>query len=50
MEGLPRIDVSFKKTSRDMQLYTKVMGEEEKSEYIKKAIEFYIKNKGDQDV
>ncbi len=37
-----KIDVSFKKTTRDMRLYARVISEEEKSEFIKKAIEFYI--------
>ncbi|MCT8975477.1 hypothetical protein N4T77_02585 [Clostridium sp. CX1] len=38
---MPRIDVSFKKTTRDMKLYLLVMEKEEKSDYIKDAIEFY---------
>lgn len=41
---MPKIDVSFKQTSKDMRLYTRVMSEEERSHYIKKAIEFYIKH------
>ncbi|MPM74806.1 hypothetical protein SDC9_121795 [bioreactor metagenome] len=40
---MPKIDVSFKQTSRDMKLYTKVMALEEKSEYMKNALEFYEK-------
>lgn len=40
---MPKIDVSFKQTSRDMKLYTNVMALEEKSEYMKNALEFYEK-------
>ncbi|MCB2309037.1 hypothetical protein LGL08_20245 [Clostridium estertheticum] len=40
---MPKIDVSFKQTSKDMKLYAAVMAEEEKSDFIKKAIELYIK-------
>lgn len=39
---MPKIDVSFKKTSRDMKLYLEVSSKEEKSDFIKKAIEFYM--------
>lgn len=38
-----KVDVSFKKTSRDVKLYTTVISKEEKSEFVKKALEFYIK-------
>ena len=43
---LLRVTVSFKKTTRDLKLYTYVKGLEEKSDFIKDAIEFYLKNKG----
>lgn len=36
-------EVSFKNTSRDIRLYTLIDGLEEKSDYIKNAIEFYDK-------
>lgn len=38
---LPKINVSFKQTTRDMKLYTIANGKEEKSEFIKDAIEYY---------
>ena len=38
---MPKIEVSFKKTTRDMRLFTRAHGEEEKSDFIKKAIEHY---------
>lgn len=40
---MPKIDVSFKKTSRDMKLYLEANSKEEKSDFIKDAIEYYIK-------
>lgn len=40
---MPKQDISFKKTTRDMKLYLTLMGHEEKSEYAKDAIEFYEK-------
>lgn len=42
---MPRVDVSFKKTTRDMKLYLAVTSEEEKSDFIKNALEFYLKYK-----
>lgn len=39
---MPKVDVSFKKTSRDMRLYLTVSNKEEKSDFIKDAIEFYL--------
>ncbi|WP_291568514.1 hypothetical protein [Clostridium sp. UBA2485] len=43
---MPKIDVSFRKTTRDMELYLEVMKRErnEKSEFVKNAIEFYMKH------
>jgi len=41
---MPKIEVSFKQKSKDMKLYTAVIAEEEKSDFVKKAIEFYIKH------
>lgn len=38
------VTVSFKQTSRDMKLYTTVNSLEEKSVFIKDAIEFYLKH------
>lgn len=40
---MPKVDVSFKKTSRDMRLYSEVVSQEEKSDFVKDALEFYIK-------
>lgn len=42
---MPKVDVSFKKTSRDMKLYLALIGHEEKSDYAKDAMEFYEKYK-----
>ncbi len=39
-----KITVSFKNTTRDMKLFTKVNVQEEKSDFIKKALEYYIKH------
>ncbi|MGX7745848.1 hypothetical protein [Rhodopseudomonas parapalustris] len=39
---MPKIDVSFKKTTRDTKLFLEVTSKEEKSDFIKDAIEFYI--------
>ncbi|ADK13153.1 MULTISPECIES: hypothetical protein [Clostridium] len=38
-----RITVSFKQTSRDLKLYTTVNSLEEKSDFIKDALEHYLK-------
>jgi len=42
--NVPKIDISFKQTTRDMKLYSKVMAEEEKSDFVKRAIDFYMKH------
>ncbi|WP_169823843.1 hypothetical protein [Clostridium carboxidivorans] len=39
---MPKVDVSFKKTSRDMKLYLAVIVKEEKSDFVKDALEHYI--------
>ena len=41
---MPRINVSFKQTTRDMKLYDIVNSKEknEKSEFVKDAIEYYV--------
>jgi hypothetical protein len=39
---LPKVEVSFKKTTRDMKLYLEVTGKEEKSDFVKDAIEYYL--------
>lgn len=44
MSTTNKIDISFKKTTRDTKLYTYVLAQEEKSDFVKKAIEFYIKH------
>ena len=40
---MPKINVSFKQTTKDMTLYTAVIAQEEKSEFVKRAIEHYLK-------
>ncbi|HID0769594.1 TPA: hypothetical protein ACXC99_003691 [Clostridium botulinum] len=40
---MPKINVSFKQTTKDMKLYTFVKSQEEQSEFIKIALDFYIK-------
>ena len=40
---MPKIEVSFKSKSKDMKLYTTVIAEEEKSDFVKRALEYYIK-------
>ncbi|MFT5875305.1 MAG: hypothetical protein ACI8WT_004288 [Clostridium sp.] len=39
---MPKVEVSFKSKSKDMKLYLAVMAEEEKSIFVKNALEFYI--------
>lgn len=39
-----KITVSFKNTTKDMKLFTKVNAQEEKSDFIKKALDYYIKH------
>lgn len=39
---MPKINVSFKQTSRDMRMFLEVNSKEEKSEFVKDAVEFYI--------
>jgi len=39
------IQVSFKKTTRDIKIFTYVDSLEEKSDFVKDAIEFYLKSK-----
>lgn len=41
---MSRIVVSFKKTTRDIKIFTYVDALEEKSDFIKDALEFYIKH------
>lgn len=43
---MPKIPVSFKKTTRDMKLYTEVKSKEEQSEFVKDALEYYVKYLG----
>ncbi|EKN43381.1 hypothetical protein [Clostridium botulinum] len=40
---MPKINVSFKQTTKDMKLYDTVKKQEEQSEFIKIALDFYIK-------
>jgi len=40
---MPKIDVSFKKKARDMKLFTYVNVLDEKSDFVKDALEFYIR-------
>lgn len=41
---MPKVDVSFKKTTRDMKLYLAVTSREEKSDFVKDAIEHYLEH------
>lgn len=47
---MPKIDVSFKNTTKDMKLYAAVISQEEKSDFIKRALEFYIRHLDKQEV
>ncbi|MCD3195754.1 hypothetical protein G8S49_11375 [Clostridium botulinum C] len=47
---MPTFNLSFKKKSKDMELYIKVMEKEEKSEFIKECIAFYLENKENKKV
>ena len=38
-----RINLSFKNTTKDIKLYTIINSKEEKSEFIKSCVEFYLK-------
>ncbi|WP_434283946.1 hypothetical protein [Clostridium botulinum] len=40
---MPKVNVLFKQTSKDMKLYTTVKGQGEQSEFVKRALEFHIK-------
>ncbi|KEH91699.1 hypothetical protein Z962_p0076 (plasmid) [Clostridium botulinum C/D str. BKT12695] len=42
---MPKVNVSFKQTTKDMKLYSIVIAQEEKSEFVKRAIEYYLKQK-----
>lgn len=42
-QKLPKVNILFKQTSRDMKLYTTVKGQGEQSEFVKRALEFHIK-------
>lgn len=44
---MPKVDVSFKKTSKEIKLYLAVINQEEKSDFVKKCIDFYIKHTSD---
>lgn len=41
---MSRITVSFKRTSRDMKLFLYVKSLDEYSDFVKDAVEFYIKH------
>jgi hypothetical protein len=40
---VPKVNVSFKQTTKDMKIYTIVTSKEEQSEFVKEALGFYIK-------
>lgn len=40
---MPTIPVSFKNTTNDMKLYTKIVSKEDRSNFIKNALRFYLK-------
>ena len=39
-----RINLSFKNTTRDIKLYTVINSKEEKSDFIKSCVEYYLKS------
>lgn len=39
-----KITISFKNTTKDMKLFVTVNSQEEKSDFVKRAIEHYIKH------
>ena len=39
-----RINLSFKNTTRDIKLYTIINSKEEKSDFIKSCVEYYLKS------
>lgn len=39
-----KVTISFKNTTKDMKLLAYIKGQEEKSQFIKNAIEFYIEH------
>lgn len=41
---MKKITTSFKETTKDIRLFTIVMAQEEKSDFVKKALDFYIKH------
>lgn len=41
---MPTINISFKQTTRDMRLFTTIKSYEERSDFVKDAVEFYLKN------
>ena len=45
-----KITVSFKSTTKDMKLFVTVNSQEEKSDFIKKALEYYIKQLEKEDI
>ncbi|MBY6773710.1 hypothetical protein [Clostridium botulinum] len=45
---MPKINVSFKKTKKDMKLYDITISKEEKSEFVKKCIAYYIEKEGEE--
>lgn len=49
---MSRVQISFKQTNRDMQLYTKILAVEkgERSDFIKECIRTYFKNKENKKV
>lgn len=41
---MPKVNVSFKNTTKDIKLYTLVVAQEEKSEFVKECITFWIEH------
>ena len=39
-----RITLSFKQTTKDIRIYNLINSQEEKSEFVKNAVEFYSKH------
>lgn len=41
---MKKVTISFKETTKDIRLFTIVNSQEEKSDFVKRALEFYIKH------
>lgn len=44
MSSTNKLQVSFKNTTKETKIYTYVIAQEEKSQFVKDALDFYIKH------